>query len=209
MSMPLKAVVPLCLAACAANEAQAAFDRNGNGLSDVFEFVYFGGPVLPEADPDGDGFSNREEMLWGTDPTNALSVPTGVTATLNGPDLLLSWSVVAGKQYLLHTSLDLRQWETVADGGAGRHLERLDAASGAPEARFWRIQVMADSPDADGNGFDAWEEGLWITFQGTGLEVSDRDQDGLSDAAELRSDRDPAKKDHPAVGLIVFTPLDK
>ncbi len=45
-------------------------DADGNGLGDAWEQRYFGRTgVDPSADPDGDGASNGEEFLRGTDPT--------------------------------------------------------------------------------------------------------------------------------------------
>jgi hypothetical protein len=50
-------------------------DRDGDGLQDWWEDVYFGGPTNAPADgdPDGDGFSNWSEYVAGTDPTNPAS----------------------------------------------------------------------------------------------------------------------------------------
>lgn len=47
-------------------------DRDGGGLSAIWEMDYFGHlGVNPNADPDGDGWSNWQEYLNGTNPTNA------------------------------------------------------------------------------------------------------------------------------------------
>jgi len=43
-------------------------DLNGNGISDVWEWVYGANNVNPNADPDGDGFSNLQEAIAGTNP---------------------------------------------------------------------------------------------------------------------------------------------
>ncbi len=51
------------------------FDPHGNGLPVAWELQYFGVTgVDPKADPDGDGVSNYDEYLDGTDPTNPNSV---------------------------------------------------------------------------------------------------------------------------------------
>lgn len=75
----------------AAPAALASFDRDANGLSDLFEFIYFHGPADPAGDPDGDGNTTLEEMIWGTDPTQLASRVSGATAYVEGMDLVLVW----------------------------------------------------------------------------------------------------------------------
>ncbi len=54
--------------------ANILFDTDGNGLPDSWEIAYFGATGQdPNADPDGDGVSNLQEYLDGTDPTNPAS----------------------------------------------------------------------------------------------------------------------------------------
>jgi alpha-tubulin suppressor-like RCC1 family protein len=52
-----------------------SFDSDQLGLPDAWQIAYFGHiHVDPNADPDGDGVSNYQEYLDGTDPTNPNSV---------------------------------------------------------------------------------------------------------------------------------------
>lgn len=185
--------------------ALASFDSDGNGLSDLFEFIYFHGTVDPAGDPDGDGNSILEEMVWGTDPTQAASRVSGATAYVEGADLVLVWTAAAGKWYRLQACEDLQTWETVDEGHIATHRQPLDDGG----LKFWRVQVFGATPDTDGNGFDDWEEALWKTKYGDVPGKTDLDGDGLPDAAEFTGGHNPDKRDHPAVGLIVFTPLEK
>jgi alpha-tubulin suppressor-like RCC1 family protein len=66
------------------------FDPDGSGLPVAWELAYFDATgVDPNADPDGDGVSNFQEYLDGTDPTN----PHSVMPRLHIPDYLASGTV--------------------------------------------------------------------------------------------------------------------
>src|ERR1700761_4857536 len=67
----LAAVLFLLFAA----SSHAAIDLNGNGMSDVWEWLYNAVGVTPSADTDGDGFSNFQEAIAGTNPFDSNSYP--------------------------------------------------------------------------------------------------------------------------------------
>jgi hypothetical protein len=73
-------------------------DTNADGLPDGWEAAY--GVSDPNADSDGDGQTNGEEYLAGTNPTNAASVLkiTGVSRQSNG-HVVLTWASVGGTRY--------------------------------------------------------------------------------------------------------------
>ncbi|HTA29989.1 MAG TPA: thrombospondin type 3 repeat-containing protein, partial [Candidatus Cybelea sp.] len=50
-------------------------DLNHNGMSDIWEWLYNAYGIAPNADPDGDGFSDTQEAIAGTDPFNSNSFP--------------------------------------------------------------------------------------------------------------------------------------
>lgn len=187
----------------------AASDNNYTGLSDVYESVYFGGPAAPYADADGDAVSNFDEMLWGTNPTNASSFVIAPLSSLTSTDFVLTWPVFTHRTYQLEASADLQAWQTVASGVASSYSERLTLPNSPPH-RFYRLRVTLDSTDTNTNGLADWEETLYQQTTGHPLNpTADTDADGLPDAQEFPQARNFLKKDHPAVGLVVFTPLDK
>jgi len=53
-------------------------DTDSNAIDDTYEDYFFGGPVDPFGDADGDGFINLQEFLEATHPADAASTP-GVT----------------------------------------------------------------------------------------------------------------------------------
>lgn len=200
----MKTLILLLIAAAACARYARSADFDANGLSDVFESVYFSGPADPNSDPDGDGLTNAEEAAWGTNPTDAESVITGPSAILEGADIQLNWPAVVGKWFRLQASADLQTWTTVTEGSVSTWREPTTST-----VRFWRLQVLTESRDVDANGLDDWEEALWHARFGQPPAKTDIDGDGLTDAEELAGGHSPTRKDHPAVGLIVFTPLEQ
>jgi hypothetical protein len=80
---------------------RADVDINNDGLSDVWEFIYFNGPTDPYADSDHDGVRNSDEMVWGTDPTDPTSKFTAPAVGLDGDTLRLSWPAAPYRIYTL------------------------------------------------------------------------------------------------------------
>src|ERR1035441_644090 len=50
-------------------------DFNGNGMSDIWEWVYGANGISPSGDADGDGVSNLQEATAGTNPFDSNSYP--------------------------------------------------------------------------------------------------------------------------------------
>lgn len=89
-------------------------DTNGNGLSDEWERQHFGAPtnLPPGGDFDGDRFSNRDEYLAGTSPTNPASRLEHRLPLLQPTGLRLSWPTVAGRSYRVRATdtLSIPNW---------------------------------------------------------------------------------------------------
>ena len=125
-----------------------ALDSDGDGIPDWWMIEYFGHPTgqagdlsLAQDDADGDGMSNLQEYLAGTDPTNpnsllALSIATDATGT----NLFLGWNAVSGKNYqiLSTTNLSNPVWQvfpaSVGANGSQRYFNvprRIRSATSA------------------------------------------------------------------------------
>ncbi|MBK8478114.1 MAG: hypothetical protein IPL39_17955 [Opitutaceae bacterium] len=139
----------------------AIVDRNSDGLSDVWMALYQPAKGAT-ADEDGDGLTNAQEALAGTDPQDAGSrfaaFPPQPDAAGN---LVLCWRGAWGKRYTVQSSTDLRTWTALPGTHVGRvqELSTIVRATGAAatEARcYWRV-VVADI-DTDGDEVTDWEE---------------------------------------------------
>lgn len=130
-------------------------DDNYDGFSDEFQrehFAVFTDPsAAPDADPDRDGISNRDESLQGTNPNisdreTPLVDPfpiDRVAVTAQGVTITLS-SSVEGALYQLYTRdrVEGGDWEPVGEAlfGTGAELELFDSAS--REIRFYEVRVV-------------------------------------------------------------------
>ncbi len=89
------------------------------------------------ADPDGDGWTNGDEWIAGTDPTNPASrFTTAVT-----PALGLRFTRIPGRVYSVETSTGLTGWtlHATVTGGSGE----IDVPPPAPAGptRFYRVRI--------------------------------------------------------------------
>ena len=93
-------------------------DLDGDAIEDAWANTYFGHSPLTalekSGDADGDGASNQNEFVAGTDPTDADSA-LRVTASVANGIARLRWPTVEGKTYGVYVSSNMRQWREVAD----------------------------------------------------------------------------------------------
>jgi hypothetical protein len=128
-------------------------DRSSSSYSDnipdSWRLRYFGtvNNILSQAsaDADGDGASNQQEYLAGTDPTDpnsVLRVSTGQAVAQPGQDCVIHWPSVAGKRYIIERSTSLfgPNWIPVSTNtGSGTDMELHDTSGGT--VRFYRVHV--------------------------------------------------------------------
>ncbi|MEK7675638.1 MAG: CARDB domain-containing protein, partial [Verrucomicrobiota bacterium] len=76
-------------------------DADGDGIPDWWEQQYFGSASNcdPEADPDGDGYTNMQEYIAGTDPLNPASALRITAIREVGNNVELDFVSISGKMY--------------------------------------------------------------------------------------------------------------
>jgi hypothetical protein len=123
-------------------------DGDSDGIPDSFEALYGLDASKDDAslDPDGDGSSNYEEYLAGTDPTDRTSNFAFTLLQQVGEDFRLTWNTVVGKIYYVQTSETLKpdSWQTVTTVVAtGLSETWTDNELPAPKPyKFYRITIQ-------------------------------------------------------------------
>jgi Tol biopolymer transport system component len=82
-------------------------DTDADGIPDSWLTQYFGHPTAQagdqsraQDDPDGDGLTNLQEYLAGTDPTNPASVlRVQITVDVSSVSAVLTWAAAPGRSY--------------------------------------------------------------------------------------------------------------
>lgn len=140
-------------AAYALGDGANSNEASGTALNPLesWRFTHFGttastGDAADAADPDGDGMTNTQEFTAGTDPKNAASVFRVSAVAVNGSNVLLSFSSVAGKTYRLERSDSLLDgsWTPAQENipGTGGTIQLTDPGGSLQPKRFYRIVVQ-------------------------------------------------------------------
>jgi hypothetical protein len=125
-------------------------DSDHDGLPDAWELLHFGHlGVNPNADPDGDGMSNLQEYLAGTNPndSNDALVITAYSTSPGGTNASFTWNSVLTRYYYLDKTLSLQPPLTWLDGGlgiiapGGATTTRMLSDTNAPQ-RFFRVRAF-------------------------------------------------------------------
>lgn len=149
------AVVNVFIASVSAQK----IDLNGNGMSDVWEWMYNAYGISPNTDPDGDGFMNWQEAIAGTDPFDASSYPHIPACAYSPTNFTVTVPCALGKMYTLESTTNPADPVWIAE-------TNLEALSGAditlngtpgPVTKFYRVGIS--DVDSDGSGLmNDWEK---------------------------------------------------
>jgi hypothetical protein len=155
-------------------------DGNTNGLSDVWETAYGAVGLVSEGDADGDGQSNYQESVAGTDPRDAQSVFQLEASQFLDAAYLIRWSSVAGKRYQVEATNALSGGSWLPQGlpvfGTGGEVLAV-VTNATPAPAGFRLRLLVDNP-AIVNGRAA-------------LLGQDTDGDGVADIDEFAAGTDP------------------
>jgi len=139
-------------------------DLNGNGLSDVWEWLYNANGADPKADPDGDGFSNLQEAMAGTNPFNSNSYPHITATVYSGGNFSVTMPCAPGKLCQLQSvpALGSTSWfvETNLEAMSGTNVTLTVPAASA--MKFYRVSIADVNSDGSGlmNDWEKFQLGL-------------------------------------------------
>jgi uncharacterized repeat protein (TIGR01451 family) len=125
-------------------------DSDGDGLPDPWEMRYFGAldtaDGAPDADPDGDGLSNRDEFLAGTNPMDPESGLRITRIEMSATDVHVRFRTALGRRYQLEYTAQLgaADWSSVAAplSGNGSEMEALHPGGVTQGQRFYRVRLL-------------------------------------------------------------------
>jgi hypothetical protein len=121
----------------------------GDAIPDSWRLRWFGtiynALSAANADACGDGISNWDKYVAGTDPTDPDAYPRlkALTPAPAGAGAVVHWPSVCGKQYVIESSATLfpGSWTAIATNtGTGTEMEFDDNTGGQP--RFYRVRIL-------------------------------------------------------------------
>jgi uncharacterized protein (DUF1800 family) len=133
-------------------------DLNGDGLPDAWQVRYGAFLLSLAGDDDGDGVSNLQESLWGTDPFDVTSRPH-LTIAVSTNDVRVMWRLVPGKRMDLLGGSSLTNWIPAPEpevGTGGMAVVSMPDRLSLTNREFYQIRVSERDSDLD--GVSDWDE---------------------------------------------------
>jgi uncharacterized repeat protein (TIGR02543 family) len=126
--------------------ATFAVDSDNDGLPDSWEMAYFGTLLAtPGGDPDGDGRSNLQEYLEGTNPV-VPDIFRISSLRLTNSQSILTVSNNTGTRYNVQNTISLpSNWNTI---GVTQFANVFTSALPTSKQAFWRLQQPSRPPAA-------------------------------------------------------------
>jgi uncharacterized protein (DUF1800 family) len=136
--------------------AQAMVDLNGNGMSDIWEWMYGAYGVSPSADPDHDGFPNLQESIAGTNPFDSNSYPRIPLVFPSGTNFMVVVPSYLGKQYQLQSvTPPSTNWVVESNIVARSGTNVMFSSPITAALKYFRVAIS--DVDSTGDGLNDWE----------------------------------------------------
>jgi len=188
------------LVAFGAWQLTLAYDANNDGMSDVFADYYGLDQNSALEDEDGDGFTNLEESLWGTDPTQTTNAFTSLEPYASDV-FIFHWESVEGKRYGIQFTDDLTgSWSVLGNTQRGTGNPIAFGTQVIGDKGFWRLKHEGEQ-DLDSDGLTFMEESILQTLDTD----PDSDNDYILDVNEFIAGTQPMVADTPPV--VSFDPV--
>jgi hypothetical protein len=127
-------------------------DSVGDGISDSWRATHFGSAATTNAtscatcDPDGDGFSNAQEYLAGTNPQDSSNLLRVNSFFPSGSDVDIAFGTVFGMNYRVEYTSDLvtGTWLVLSNNipGSGGTIQIIDPGAIGQSNRFYRVRLL-------------------------------------------------------------------